>query len=942
MDTLREFYGPNAGYVLELYDRFLNDPSSVEPETKKFFQNWKPTQDQTTAQPATSGQAAAENWQTILSVAKLAQDIRQFGHLAAKIDPLGLLPLGSVIPGKDSHGLTDRELRALPADLVGGPITVRSQNALEAIEALTRIYTSTIGFDFEHVNVAAERLWLRDVIEGKQLAPPNLHIDEKALLQSLTEAEVFEQFLQRSFPGKFRFSGEGVDMLVPMLGEVVQLASQSGIGAIVIGMAHRGRLNVLAHVLQLPYTAILAEFKDPTPQKHSRADLDWTGDVKYHRGAIKVQKNGTEHGLSIFLAPNPSHLEAIDPVIEGMARAAGTDAHKPGKPVFDPGITLPILIHGDASFPGQGIVAETLNLSMLQGYSAGGTIHVITNNQLGYTASPDETRSTKYASDLAKGFEIPIIHVNADDPIACIESIRIASAYRERFHRDFLIDLVGYRRHGHNESDEPTFTQPLMYETIKNMPTVRQRWATVLEERGIVAATEASDMVKAQFDKLQNALSSLDADKARIESRPTAPPTGAARRIKTQVDIDRLQAINNKLLRLPEGFSLHPKLERLVEKRKHIFEDNGAPTVDWATAELFAFSSILEDGIPIRFTGQDVERGTFSHRHMKYHDVKTGAVYTSLEALDSAKASFEGHNSPLTENAAIGFEYGYNVQEPGRLVIWEAQYGDFINGAQLMVDEFITSARAKWGQTPSLVLLLPHAYEGQGPDHSSGRLERFLDLAAETNMRVANCTTSAQYFHLLRRQALLLKTDPLPLVVMTPKGLLRHPKTASAPNQFASGKWEPVLDDPDSSTLKNTAERLLLCSGKIFVDLVDSKYREGNHETAIIRIEQLYPFPSDEVSAVISSYKKVEEVVWVQEEPENMGAWNFIRPRLENILGDDVPLGYVGRTPNASPAEGSTALHSAHHAIVIETAFKGGPVKEGAAQVKAAKSLLNS
>ncbi len=942
MDILKEFYGPNAGYVLELYNKFQNDPSSVDPETREVFQKWRPTPDRSPLPGGETAEVSRRNWKSVLAVARFAQDIRQFGHLAAKIDPLGLLPLGDPILGKDSHGLTDIELRSLPADLVGGPIASRTANALEAIEALTAIYTSTIGFDFEHVHVAEERLWLRDAIEAGQFAPPTKPVDDKWLLEKLTETEVFEQFLQRSFPGKFRFSVEGVDMLVPMLSELVSLATHEDIKAIIIGMAHRGRLNVLAHILQLPYSAILAEFKDPARQKHSRADLDYTGDVKYHIGALKIQKNGSSQSASIFLAPNPSHLEAIDPVIEGMARAAGSNTRAPGRPVFDPEITLPILIHGDASFPGQGVVAETLNFSRLDGYATGGTIHVITNNQLGYTATPSETRSTRYASDLAKGFEIPIVHVNADDPVACIESVRIASAYREKFHKDFLIDLVGYRRHGHNESDEPTFTQPLMYERIRQVPTVRQKWASALAEKNIVTAGEADAMVKAQFDKLQSALSSLEADKALLESRPTVPPSGAARRVKTQVSLDRLKGIEEKLGSLPEGFSVHPKLERTLEKRKHTFQDLDAKSVDWASAEMLAFSTILEDGIPIRFTGQDTERGTFSHRHLTYHDVKNGNVFTPLESLATAKASFEAYNSPLTEGAAIGFEYGYNVQEPGRLVIWEAQYGDFINNAQMMVDEFITSARAKWGQTPSLVLLLPHAYEGQGPDHSSGRLERFLELAAETNIRIANCTTAAQYFHLLRRQALLLKTDPLPLIVMTPKGLLRHPRTASTPKELYEGRWEPVLDDPNASVLRNTAERLLLCSGKIFVDLVESKFREANEDTAIVRLEQLYPFPAEEIRATLKSYNKLEEIIWVQEEPQNMGAWNYVRPLLAEILGSKFKVRYIGRTPNASPAEGSTALHAAHHAEVIEAAFRSDLAKEGSAQVKAANTLLNS
>ncbi len=937
MNSLKEFYGPNAGYVLELYDRFLHDPASVDVQTRRLFESFPPKREErpeVESERIEPGQPSAtvvsDNWK--IAVVRLAQSIRQFGHLAARLDPLGLLSSEGAsqqnVMKRDlvtQYGLDDETLRRLPSDLIGDSIASRTKNAFEAIEALTKIYTSTIGFDFEHVHAAEERTWLRDSIEGQLFASPSMPIDEHALLEKLTETEVFEQFLQRSFPGKFRFSVEGVDMLVPMLTEIVALAKDSGIRSVIIGMAHRGRLNVLSHVLQVPYPAIFAEFKDPARHRNSRADLDWTGDVKYHRGAFRIQKSPQE--MQIFLAPNPSHLEAIDPVVEGMARAAGTDSQQRGKPDFNPEVTLPILIHGDASFPGQGIVAETLNLSRLDGYSTGGTVHIITNNQLGYTATPDETRSTRYASDLAKGFEIPIIHVNADDPEACIESIRIASAYREKFHKDFLVDLIGYRRHGHNESDEPTFSQPLMYERIQNMPTVRRKFADTLSERKLITAGEADLMVKNEFDKLQTALSSLEPDKALIEPRPSVPPSGAARMTKTHVDLNKLKKLNEALLSFPKEFAIHPKLERVVEKRKHVFDNTDAPSVDWATAEILALSSILEEGIPIRFTGQDSDRGTFSHRHVTFHDIKTGRKFSPLQSLDMANVSFEIYNSPLTETAAIGFEYGYNVQEPGRLVIWEAQYGDFINNAQVMVDEFITSARAKWGQTPSLVLLLPHAYEGQGPDHSSGRLERFLDLAAETNIRIANCTTAAQYFHLLRRQALLLKTDPLPLVVMTPKGLLRHPRTASTPRELFAGKWEPIIDDP--KPLHESAQRLILCSGKIFVDLIDSKFRQQNEETAIIRIEQLYPFPANELKALVKSYVQAKELVWVQEEPQNMGAWNFSMPLLKELFGQvDSPgksrmsVRFIGRTSNASPSEGSTALHIVHQSQVIENAFK--------------------
>ena len=829
---------------------------------------------------------------------------------------------------KEYYGLTKDMLLKLPANLIDGPVVKRSRNAFDVIESLKKIYILTVGFDFEHVHDAEERAWLRDAIETRKFASPTTPVDEKSLLVRLIETEVFEQFLQKSFPGKFRFSIEGIDMLVPMLDELVTLSGSSEIKSIIIGMAHRGRLNVLSHILNVPISGILAEFKEPTRHRNSRVDLDWTGDVKYHRGAFQIQKNNSPHAVSIFLAPNPSHLEAIDSVVEGMARAAGTDSRKSGKPNFNPEVTLPILIHGDASFPGQGIVAETLNLSRLDGYSTGGTIHIIMNNQLGYTATPDETRSTRYASDLAKGFEVPIIHVNADDPEMCIESVRISSAYRERFHKDFLIDLVGYRRHGHNESDEPTFTQPMMYERIQRTPTVRQKWTKILTDRKIVSTDEAEKMVKSEFEKLQTALSSLEPEKALMESRPVAPPAGAAKNVKTKVSLERLRKLNENLLSFPRDFSVHLKLERILDRRRRLFDSLDAPSVDWSAAENLAMASILEDSVPIRFTGQDSDRGTFSHRHVTYHDVKNGQMFTPLQSLPASNASFEIYNSPLTESAAVGFEYGYNVQEPGRLVIWEAQYGDFINNAQTMVDEFITSARAKWGQTPSLVLLLPHAYEGQGPDHSSGKLERFLDLAAETNIRIANCTTAAQYFHLLRRQALLLKTDPLPLVVMTPKGLLRHPRTASTPRELFEGKWKPLIDDPKSGLLADTAERLILCSGKIFVDLIDSVHRQSNNEVAIVRLEQLYPFPVDELRFTANNYKKVKEIIWVQEEPENMGAWNFVKPLLDQLFGDATRIKHISRNANASPAEGSTSTHILHQAEIIDKAFKGTKAKK--------------
>ena len=651
------------------------------------------------------------------------------------------------------------------------------------------------------------------------------------LLDRLSQVEAFERFLQRTFPGKTRFSIEGLDMLVPVLDEVIAEVGEAGIRQILIGMAHRGRLNVMAHVLNKPYAQILAEFKDPV-SRNFREDMAWTGDVKYHAGAHRAIKGGAAMDLVVSMPPNPSHLEAVNPIVEGMARAAGTSVDGPGAPTFDPARSVPILIHGDAAFPGQGVVAETLNLSRLPGYSTGGTIHIIVNNQLGFTTGPEDVYSTSYASGLARGFKIPIVHVNADDPEACVEAARLAFAYREQFQRDFLIDLIGYRRYGHNEGDEPAFTQPLMYQKIAWHPTVREIWASSLVARGVVSNDKAEAIFQARSAEMQAAYDALRPEQDLVEPEPEAPPPGAAAKAHTAVPVDRLRELNASLLALPSDFSMHKKLERAREKRVHMLEAVDERTIDWAAAEELALASILSDGVSIRLTGEDVERGTFSHRHAVLHDVATGRTHVPLQALPQARAAFEIHNSPLTENAVLGFEYGYNVQEPSRLVIWEAQYGDFINGAQVVIDEFLVSARGKWGQRPSLVLLLPHAHEGQGPDHASAAPERFLQLAADINIRVANCTTAAQYFHLLRRQAALLLVDPLPLIVLTPKSLLRHPMVASTPRELAEGRFRMVIADHEAETRADDIRRVIVCSGKIYVDLMAAEQRAQRAPTS--------------------------------------------------------------------------------------------------------------
>ncbi|GAB4449860.1 MAG: 2-oxoglutarate dehydrogenase E1 component [Anaerolineae bacterium] len=922
-DPWRDFHGPNAAYVLELYQRYRQDPESVDPETRARFAQWSPPRDGFTAAEAVAPAAAAPPVEQVVGAVNLAQAIREHGHLAVDLDPLRMTaPPPFPLLTLEAHGLTEADLRQLPAAVVGGPLAREAGNALEAIAKLREVYTRRIGHDYEQVRIAEEREWLRNAAECRLFRPPDDPARQAALLERLTQVEVFERFLHRIFPGKTRFSIEGLDMMVPILDVIIGAASDVGTCNVLIGMAHRGRLNVMAHVLKKPYAHIFAEFKDPAQGHRFREDLGWTGDVKYHKGAD--MRDGKPVQGVITIAPNPSHLESVNPVVMGMARAAGTHADAPGPPRFDPDLTLPILIHGDAAFPGQGIAAETLNFSRLAGYTTGGTIHIISNNQLGYTALPDDTRSTLYASDLAKGFRIPIVHVNADDPEACIEAAQLAFAYRAAFHKDFLIDLIGYRRYGHNEGDEPGFTQPVMYERIRAHPTVRAQWADTLAARGVINLDEAAALERQHMETLQAELEALQPEEALHEPQPEPPPPGAARKVKTGVPLARLQALNEALLQVPDGFNLNPKIRRFMERRRESLQDPDAPAVDWAAAEQLALASILEDGIAVRMTGEDTERGTFSQRHAVFHDATTGATFTPLQALPQARAAFEIHDSPLSEAAALGFEYGYNIQEPRRLVIWEAQYGDFINGAQVIIDEFLVAARSKWGLTPSLVLLLPHGSEGAGPDHSSARLERFLQLAAEKNMRVANCTTAAQYFHLLRRQALLLAADPLPLIVMTPKSLLRHPLVASSLRQLARGRWEPVIDDAEARRHPEAIRRLLLCNGKVYVDLTTSAYREAHPEAALVRVEQLYPFQTDALRPVLDGYPNLEAVVWVQEEPQNMGAWTFVSTRLCELIDGRWPLQYVGRAPSSSPAEGSAAWFAANQQRLIAHAFGEG------------------
>ena len=865
----------------------------------------------------------------------LVHSFRHFGHRAADLDPLGSTPPGDEALDPGAWGLTAESLAHIPSDVLS--VDLPGSTLAEIMPALRRTYCGTIAYEVEHINSHEERAWLRRTIEiGEhrvQLSPAQ----KTQLLERLTAVEAFERFLGRTYLGQKRFSIEGLDVLVPMLDQLIELVGRSGAQTVEIGMSHRGRLSVLVNVVGISETTILDEFERgrPTAEADPPAEGE-TSDVKYHRGAHGVHST-TGGSVRVTVSSNPSHLEAIDPVVEGRARAEQTDRTRPSANP-DARLAVPVLIHGDAAFAAQGVVAETFNLARLAGYTTGGTIHVIGDNQLGFTVEPADARSTDYASDLAKGFDVPIAHVNADDPEACLSAVTLALAYRERFHGDFVIHVLGYRRHGHSEEDEPSYTQPKMYERIAGHPTAREIYMRRLVEEGAIDLAAGEAMVGAAEVRLAQIRESVA--KA-VDTGAAAGPTGEgdrsggngggailvgpSRRGKrsssegrpTAVRAARLRAINEELLHVPAGFTIHPKLAPQLERRREALGSDGR--INWAHAEALALASLLLDGVPIRLTGQDTERGTFSQRHLALHDANDGQRFTPIEHLSGGRASMELYDSPLSELACLGFEYGYAVEAPNALVIWEAQYGDFANGAEVVIDQFIIAGLAKWGETSRLTLLLPHGYEGQGPEHSSARLERFLALGAEDNVRVANCTTPAQYFHLLRDQA--LRPTARPLILMAPKSLLRLPAATSSLDELTGGRFEAVLDDPERAASRKGVRRLVLCSGRFYYDLLASPRRAEAKDVAIARVELLYPFPCDEVRSLIAGYPALKTVVWAQEEPRNMGARKFVLPEIRDVIPSKVALVEVSRPERSSPAEGYAAAHRTQQRALVGEAL---------------------
>ncbi|MCG7339621.1 2-oxoglutarate dehydrogenase E1 component [Staphylococcus sp. ACRSN] len=918
-------FGANLGYVLDLYDVYLNDPTSVPEDLQVLFSTIKNGEANIETNASNQSQSAKGD-STIKRVMRLIDNIRQYGHLLANIYPVNK-PAREHVPKLSIEDFNlDREtLESISAGIVSEHFKDIYDNAYEAIVRMEKRYKGPIAFEYTHINNNKERVWLKRRIETpyKALLNENQKIE---LFKKLAHVEGFEKYLHKNFVGAKRFSIEGVDTLVPMLQQTLKLASDEGIQNIQIGMAHRGRLNVLTHVLEKPYEMMISEFMHTDPMKFLPKDgslqltSGWSGDVKYHLGGVKTtQSYGIEQRIS--LANNPSHLEIVSPVVLGKTRAAQDNTYKSGTVSTEFRKAMPIIIHGDAAYPGQGINFEAMNLGNLDGYSTGGSLHIITNNRIGFTTEPNDGRSTTYSSDVAKGYDVPIMHVNADDVEATIEAIEIAMAFRKEFHKDVVIDLVGYRRYGHNEMDEPSITNPLQYHEIRKHDPVDVLYGKQLVDEGIISEDQMNQIIDGVQKTLRAAHDKIDKND-KMDNPDMQKPESLAEPIQTKnddVSLEKLKEINDAMLTYPSGFNVLKKLSKVLEKRQEPFESEDG-LVDWAHAEQLAFATITQNGNPIRLTGQDSERGTFSHRHAVLHDPDTGEEYVPLHHVPNQKATFEVRNSPLSEAAVVGFEYGYNVQNKGCMTIWEAQYGDFSNMAQMIFDNFLFSARAKWGERSGLTLLLPHSFEGQGPEHSSARLERFLQLAGENNATVVNLSSSSNYYHLLRAQAANLDSQSMrPLVVMSPKSLLRNKTVADPIHKFTTGKFEAIL--PESHD-KDAVKKVILASGKMFIDLKEHLAKNPDESILLIAVERLYPFPDLEIKALLNELPNLENVAWVQEEPKNQGAWSFVYPYLKELTTDKYDLSYHGRIQRSAPAEGDGEIHKLVQNMILEQSTK--------------------
>ncbi|MGI8732335.1 MAG: multifunctional oxoglutarate decarboxylase/oxoglutarate dehydrogenase thiamine pyrophosphate-binding subunit/dihydrolipoyllysine-residue succinyltransferase subunit [Pyrinomonadaceae bacterium] len=861
-------------------------------------------------------------------VMELINAYRVRGHLIADIDPLHAMPL-LYHPELDieTYGLTiwdlDREF------ITGGLAGTETAPLREIIAILQRAYCGKVGIEYRHIQSKEQKLWIREQIRKQFVDPQPIPAEiKKKLLWKLISAEQFERFLHTKYLGQKRFSLEGSETIIPLLDRLIEDAAERGVQDITLGMAHRGRLNVLANVIGHFCERIFASFEGAA---HPSFPAD-EGDVKYHQGAVGERETASARRVALTLSPNPSHLEAVDPVVEGMVRAKQDVMRRreglPREEVIDR--ALPVLLHGDAAFAGQGVVMETLNLADLKGYRTGGTIHIIINNQIGFTTSPEAGRSTIYSTDVARMTQLPIFHINGDDPEAAYRALEIALDYRQEFNKDVVLDVVGFRKLGHNETDEPSYTQPLMYARVKAHPGVRSVYSKKLIKEGVIDETELNSMIEERIKRYEDALAR--AKEAVAEKEPAHPVTPVAELdgsevIETGVEADTIKNLTQKIAVIPHDFNINPKMVGQLARRAKMGE--GTLPVDWAFAEAMAFGSVVIDGTQVRLSGQDSGRGTFSQRHAVLYDTQTGKSWTPLSELRSEanpEAQFEVFDSSLSEEGVLGFEYGYSVIAADALVIWEAQFGDFGNGAQTIIDQYIAASEDKWKQTSRLTMLLPHGYEGQGPEHSSARLERYLQLCAENNLQVCNPTTPAQYFHLLRRQ--VRPGMERPLVVMTPKSLLRLPAATSTIDELVNGGFQPLIGDTgiqDAAAVK----RIVFCSGKLYYDLIEARKKSGELQTCIIRLEQFYPFPLTALKESLAAYPNATQLVWAQEEPKNMGGWSFIESRLEDLMSGCARPIYVGRAPSASPATGSYAIHQQEQASLVEIALKPSATNKG-------------
>jgi 2-oxoglutarate dehydrogenase E1 component len=927
--------GGNAAFIEDLYERFLKDPNGVDPTWAAYFgglggraevahgpirerllarMNLPPSQgggQRTESDGASAKQGA---------VSRLIQVYANRGHLIAHLDPLGLQErakpyvldpayFGLSAADLDTEFFTGSRNHAIP----------ERARLKDILADLQFIYTDTIGAEFAHVSDTEERLWLQDSFQVARMQRRFGAAEKKSILWQLTAAEGLERYLHTKYVGQKRFSLEGGDSLIPLLDDLVQQGGKMGVEEVIIGMAHRGRLNVLVNLLGKSPKDLFNEFEG----QYDLAKLRGSGDVKYHKGFSSDLKTASGN-VHVALAFNPSHLEVVNAVVEGSVRAR---QERRGDALGDK--VLPVQIHGDAAFAGQGVIMETLQLSQARGFSTGGSVHVIVNNQVGFTTSdPHDARSTLYCSDVAKMVEAPIFHVNADDPEAVCFVTRFAIEYRMKFHKDVVIDLVCYRRHGHNEADEPAATQPLMYQIIRKKPTARQLYADKLTAEGVLTAAEAAAMIDQYRAGLDEGKPQARAALGLIGNKFTVDWSeylGAdwSEPIKTAVDMGRLRALGKAITSYPSDWTLHPRVLAIMQARERMM--SGDLALDWGAAETLAYASLIQDGFPVRLTGQDSGRGTFFHRHAVLHDQATGRLYVPLQHVATNQPTFRVTDSVLSELAVMGFEYGFSTTEPHCLTIWEGQFGDFCNGAQIIIDQFISSGEAKWGRLSGITLFLPHGYEGQGAEHSSARLERFLQLCAEYNMQVCVPSTPAQMFHMLRRQ--MVRPLRKPLIVMTPKSLLRHPLSVSRLEELGSGGFYPVIDEIDD--LKASAvTRIVLCSGKVYFDLLKARRDAKVDSVAIVRVEQLYPFPSDEYEAILRKYSNAHEIVWCQEEPQNQGSWYQIRHRLQSKLGMQRELLYAGRAGAAAPATGISALHEQQQRNLVTAALQGVPPEE--------------